>query len=96
MIIKIDLSTFRNEFERYGRENKFSYDGLEALFEHLTYENEVQELDVLSICCDYSEYANIEEYMQVYEYDVELTIEELENEKTIIKIDNSNGFIISY
>ena len=53
----------RYEFERAfadaGRKDQFSYDGLKALFEYLEQleqdTGEELELDVIALCCDYSE-----------------------------------------
>ena len=54
----VTLSTFRDAF-RAIRPNNFSYEGLEVLFDYLTeYEassGEEMELDVIAICCDYTE-----------------------------------------
>ena len=50
---------FRAAFERMGRDNQFSRDGLAGLFEHLEQLSEDigqdVELDVIAICCDYTE-----------------------------------------
>lgn len=54
----INLYQFRDAFQKI-RPNNFSYHGLGILFEHLTeQENEMEEeleLDVIAICCDYTE-----------------------------------------
>lgn len=53
------VSNFRDEFRAYGRADQFSYEALGLLFEYLeNYEmdtGEEIELDVVSLCCDYSE-----------------------------------------
>ena len=50
---------FRSAFEDMGRDNKFTYAGLRGLFEYLDELSEETgepiELDVIAICCDYSE-----------------------------------------
>ena len=54
----VSLGDFRDAFRAYDRDN-FSHDGLKALFEYLEdYENggEEMELDVIALCCDFSEY----------------------------------------
>ena len=52
------------------RKNQFSYEGLNALFDHLEeYEEDTGEkieFDPIAICCDYTEYKNIEEYKENY------------------------------
>jgi hypothetical protein len=53
------VSTFRDEFRACGRVDQFSYEALGLLFEYLeAFEmdtGEEIELDVISICCDFSE-----------------------------------------
>lgn len=54
----IDLSAFRAEFVAYGRADQFTPDGLRVLFEHLeALEADCGpiELDVVALCCEYSE-----------------------------------------
>ena len=68
IITTIDTaSEFRDCFVRMGRGNQFSYNGFEALYDHLEdYSDstgEPFELDVVAICCDYSEYNDIDEFL---------------------------------
>lgn len=53
------VSSFRDEFRACGRADQFSYEALGLLFEYFeAYEmdtGEEIELDVVSICCDYTE-----------------------------------------
>ena len=53
------VSTFRDEFRACGRADQFSYEALGLLFDYFeAYEmdtGEEIELDVISICCDFSE-----------------------------------------
>jgi hypothetical protein len=50
---------FRNAFHSMGRGEQFSYEGLEILFNALEqYESDADqkmELDVVALCCDFSE-----------------------------------------
>lgn len=56
MHITIDTaSQFRNEFHRAGRATQFSYDGLGLLFDYLDEIDPDYDLDVVALCCDYSE-----------------------------------------
>lgn len=59
MYIQVDMATFIDEFKAMGREDNFSYEGLELLFEMLEdYEEAAGEdmvLDVISLCVEYSE-----------------------------------------
>jgi hypothetical protein len=57
----VNKSQFADAFKSAGRQDQFSYHGLNALFDHLEeYEDGCDEevtLDVIALCCDYSEYA---------------------------------------
>ena len=96
IIQTVGLSDFRNAFEQYNRKEQFSYDALEALFNYL--ENYAQdtgedvELDIIGLCCEYTEYFNLEELQKSYP-DID-SIQDLENYTTVISIDDSESFII--
>jgi len=66
MFIRVNFSTFCDEFHNMGRGNQFSYDALEVLFDY--YEQleedigEPIEFDVIAICCEWTEYES-EEYL---------------------------------
>ena len=58
MIQSISNYDFHNAFKLRGRENQFSYEALNLLFDYFeSIEDEANqiELDVISICCDFSE-----------------------------------------
>lgn len=65
----VSQSTFINAFQSVRPEN-FSYDGLCALFDYLEEleadTGEEMELDVIAICCDYSEYESAREAAAQY------------------------------
>jgi len=92
----INLQNFRQAFKDYNRENNFSYEGLEALFDYLNnLEDDTGsaiELDVIAICCDYNEYKNLEEFQRDYSDDYK-TIDDIRDKTDVIKIDGV-GFII--
>ena len=57
MVQTINLHDFRKAFQEI-RPNNFSYEGLERLYEYLTYDEESHgqiELDVIGLCCDFCE-----------------------------------------
>jgi len=99
MKITINFFDFTNAFRDMGRENQFSYDGLEALYNYLiTVEEDLGqeiELDVIGLCCDYAEYENIKQFQEDYgkEYG---TIEEIEEDTMVIKIDDERFIIRSF
>ncbi len=70
MIIKtVNEYDFVNEFRAYEREN-FTREALVALFEYLEdYSEDTDEpleLDVIGLCCDFSEYESFEEIQGAY------------------------------
>ena len=92
---------FKNEFQQI-RPNNFSLQGLNALWDYFEeYEEgtgEEIELDVIGLCCEYTEYDNLKEFQSEY-YDSVAgdkfkTIEEIEEETFVIRIENSDSFII--
>ena len=120
IIEEYDQSLFISRFEDYKRvvtlENKngnFSYKGLRCLFDYLdeAYDEENPlKLDVISLCCDYSEYADLEEYLKDFsnQHDTktedetedeykERIEEEISDNTTLIKFDEdlNEGFIIA-
>ena len=46
---------FYHEFVEYGRENQFSYDALQVIYDYLSEFEEDIELDVIGICCEFEE-----------------------------------------
>lgn len=72
----INVYEFRDAFRDMGRGDSFSYDGLGLLFDWFEeYEDsagEEMELDVIAICCDWTE-SDVEEIMGDYG----LTLEDL-------------------
>ena len=76
------VSSFRDEFRACGRADQFSYEGLGILFAYFEqYEEDTGEpieLDVIAICCEFSEdsYENIADL-----YGVELDQDEDEDDQ---------------
>ena len=79
-----------------NRRNQFSFDALKSIYDYLiNLEDDTgveMEFDPVELCCNYSEYANFDEFQNVYS-DVE-NFEDLENKTTVIKIPNTDSFII--
>ena len=91
----VNIYDFERAFKNFERDN-FSYDGLKALFEYLEeYEEgtgEEVELDVIALCCEYAEYDSLSEYNDDYGTKYS-EIDAIQNDTTLIKIDD-NSFII--
>jgi hypothetical protein len=84
--------------------NNFSYEGLHALFEYIEQvEDDIGEefeLDVVGICCDYTEYDNLEDFNADYagtpgnncwKYE---TLDDIREETVVIEIPDTERFII--
>jgi hypothetical protein len=60
----INLNDFRDAFRAHDRQDQFTYEGLEVLFDALTDmerdTGEEIELDVIALCCEFSEDAPAE------------------------------------
>jgi hypothetical protein len=97
MIDTITKYSFQDAFHKMGRGEQFSYEGLLALFdwfEELEDQgNEQMELDVIAICCNFSEYENLKEFQNDYGDEYE-SLEDIENSTTLIKIEDEEGFIV--
>lgn len=83
----VSQSDFHDAFRACDRLENFSYQGRNALFDYLEeYENDTGEeieLDVIGLCCDYSEYPSALEAakdMSSFEPDPEQDEEEQEEE----------------
>ena len=120
IIEEYDESLFISRFEDYKRvetsENpngNFSYKGLRYLFEYIDEAHDEEnpfKMDVISLCCEYSEYKNFDEYLSDYsgqhedqedgesDEDFKTRVqEEITNNTTLIKFEDDidEGFIIS-
>jgi hypothetical protein len=84
MIVKrLNYENFKREFIRYDRENQFSEDGLIEVYESLCgYQDQVEVVDVIRICTEYSE-VTPNEY-QDYQ-DQSIIIKKLINGNILIK-----------
>ncbi len=95
MIQTINFSQFLDSFSDQYK-NNFTYEGKRALFDYLEEleeetDNQI-ELDTVALCCEYSEYEDLEDLQANYT-DIK-SMEDLEDNTTVIKIDGSDGFII--
>lgn len=74
MYQSINVYNFRDAFHNMGRGEQFSYEGLEVLFDGLEqYEadtGESVELDVIGLCCDFSE-SSQDEIKEYYSHMIE-------------------------
>lgn len=98
MIIKeLDFYDFKREFEEYDRVEKFSLAGLSALYDLITEyaedSGEPFKLDVIGLCCDFTEYDTIEEALEDYGME---DLEELERNTTIKELRNNGLLVLNF
>ena len=93
----IDVYGFRRAFERTDRKDQFSYEGLEALFNWLEqYEDdtgEEMELDIIALCCDFTEYESLSDFQKDYGMTYQ-SIDDIEENTGVIRIRDDGSFII--
>lgn len=102
----VNLYEFRETFRRMDRQDQFSYEGLEVLFDYLDNLSddigEPIELDVVALCCDYAE-SSIEELIEQYDIDVsdadgdedeiKSIVEEYLQDNTSVCGETADGFV---
>lgn len=91
----ISVHDFIDAFSKI-RPDSFSYYGQKALFEYLeeleTETGQEIELDVIALCCDYTEYEDLEEFKCNYGKAYN-TIEDIEENTTVIRV-GEEGLIV--
>lgn len=96
IVTTIDQNEFRRAFHDYGRGDQFTYEGLNALFDYLEQLSEDTginiELDVIALCCEFSEYADLEEIKSNYSNTTLESLDDLHEHTQAIQFEN--GIII--
>tara|TARA_R110002012_G_C11327632_1_gene576620 strand:- start:46 stop:459 length:414 start_codon:yes stop_codon:yes gene_type:complete len=97
IIEKVNLSEFRRAFADYNRADNFSYDGLTALFDWLEQLADDTDtpyvLDVIALCCEFTEYVDFAEIQATYSSTELNDIEDLQDHTFVIEFDG--GIIIA-
>jgi len=91
----VNFNTFCDSFHG-GYADNFTYEGKRALYDYLIeYEDDTGtelELNPIAFCCDFTEYESLEEIKS--EYDSIESMEDLENNTMVIKIEGTDRLII--
>jgi len=91
-------SDFRDAFVNRNRSDNFSYAGLGTLYWWLRgFEEDAGEeieLDVIALCCDYTEYDDLDEFHGDHDKDEYRTVDDIADETTVIPIGDTGGFIV--
>jgi len=92
----LNVHDFRQAFIDYDRAGQFSYEGLGALFEWLEElaadTGMPYELDVIGLCCEFTEYSDLEEIQANYSSTKIDSIYDLHDHTSVIEFDG--GIII--
>lgn len=101
MKMTIDSHGFRNAFERCGRQNQFSHCGKLALFEHLeSIEQDTGseiELDVVGLCCDFTEFDTaLEAAKDCSDFTIDEDLNEEEQERQALQFLSDSTTIIPF
>ena len=97
MKTEVNQSQFIDAFSP-ERSEQFTYDGKIALYEYLEdlYESigEEYDLDIIALCCEYTEYENLAELQKSYN-DIE-TMDDLSDHTTVIPVSGDSFIIQAY
>ena len=92
MITTINENDFIQAFKDMGRDENFSHEGLQNLFAYYEeYEDstgEQIELDVIAICCDWTEYESEYELVNAYDMSIKGGLDEIKEKTTVLKVKN--------
>jgi len=92
----LDFYDFQDEFESYGKDSLFTYDGLVALYfmliENEKDSQEQRELDVITLCNSYTEYEDFDSITDAYP-DLIHSERDLYNFYQYVKTD-SGGYVV--
>lgn len=95
----ITKSEFRDAFIRMDRKENFSYQGLGVLYDWLEefYEeaDKPYELDVIALCCDFTEYDSLEDFNNDYNREYE-DVDDISEDTLVMKIDSSSFIIQNF
>ena len=84
IVMTIDKHDFADAFKRYNRQDQFSPEGLEVLFDYLDNLSEDTEepieLDVVALCCEYYE-SSVEDIVRDYNIDCTIDGEPMDEEE---------------
>tara|TARA_R110000822_G_scaffold84959_7_gene199257 strand:+ start:333 stop:635 length:303 start_codon:yes stop_codon:yes gene_type:complete len=93
----INFSQFCDAFTNMDRQDNFSYEGKQALFDWIEQLDDdcgtETELDVIALCCEFTEYEDLAEFHGVYDADDYADLDAINDHTFVIPVD-ANSFII--
>ena len=97
MKLELTASMFIDHVRQCGRFDQFGYEGWNALYEYYEENYPDSECDVISMCCEWSLYENLEEFNDDWnggDTDNNYTMASLWSCTSMICIDNSESFLV--
>lgn len=98
MVTNVTKEDFCQAFDDCNRSVHFTNPARSALFDYLEdlYDSMEQEyeLDVIALCCEYTEYRDIEQFWDDYDEDEYPTMADIRDATMLIDIPDTMGFII--
>ena len=92
----INFSQFCDEFRSYNRDTNFTYEGKQVLFDAIEQYDEgtglERELDIIALCCDFSEESS-DEIAKNYSIDLSECEDEEEKVKLVEEYLNENTWV---
>lgn len=96
----INFYDFERAFVQADRANQFTYEGKKALFEYIEqYEDDCEteiELDVIALCCEYTEYESLDEFHGDYDKEEYPDLETIAGYTQVIDIDLDSFIILQF
>lgn len=97
----INFCDFCDAFVAHDRSRQFTYQGKKALFDYIeSYEEreEELELDVIALCCEYTEYESFKDFVSDYgDFEGHIkTTDDIADYTTLIKIDENKFMILNF
>jgi hypothetical protein len=84
---------FRDQFHEANRNDQFSYEALELLFDYLEDYDANCELDVIALCCEYAE-DTVENLAKAYNVELEENDSEEDKEQKVLDFLNEATVVI--
>ena len=99
IIQRVNEHQFIDAFKTWDTyKNNFSYEGLKSLYDYLeNYEEETGQkvkFDPVALCCEYSEYDNLQSVIENYNSTHIQTIDDLNYNTSVIEIKGTDRIII--
>ena len=98
----VNFCDFTDAFRAHDRQDSYSYEGKKALFEYIEQIDEdcgtESELDIIALCCEFSEYPSALECISDcgYDFEPEEDDEEEEQEEAAINYLNDHTMLIQF